>query len=151
MISPRNLNKPSMATRRMRSKTCWGGYGEARWLLTLFEFVVTNSNYKESIHVLYISLKIHFKGWVKKKNIVFMVRSWLRDRGLDEIPHLGLIQVVELTDVEEAPCCRRPVLRCVWWRPSRETWNMPLWCLSYEFHSGIPYFMLCVLFFSAPR
>lgn len=44
---------------------------------------------KERIHVLSIPLKSNFKGWAKKKNIVFMVEVMVERRGLDEIPPKG--------------------------------------------------------------
>lgn len=72
-------------------------------------------------------------------------------QGVGQNPHQGLVQVVELTEVGEAPCCTWPVLRCVSWTPSRDTRHMPHWRLSFESHLGIANFMLCVLFFSAPR
>ena len=101
--------------------------------------------------MLSISLKSNFKGWAKKKNIVFMEEVMVVRQGVGQNPHQGLVQVVELTEVGEAPCCTWPVLRCVSWTPSRDTRHMPHWRLSFESHLGIANFMLCVLFFSAPR
>lgn len=68
---------------------------------------------KECVYVLSLSLKINFKGWVKKKeNIWFMVEFMVQRQGPGQNCYQGFIQAVELTDVGEAPCCRWPVLRC---------------------------------------
>lgn len=77
MISPRNLNKSSIATSRMGSKTCRGRCGEARWLLI---YLCLNL-LKQCICVFSISLRINFKGWADKKNIALMVEVMVEKQG----------------------------------------------------------------------
>ena len=82
MTSPRNLNKPSMATCGMGSKT----WRESVWWFLPYLYL---NLLKERIHVLSISLKSNFKGRAEKKNIVFMVEVMVERRGLDEIATKG--------------------------------------------------------------